>query len=406
MVVFPGITEWRNEWNLFRSQRMGQLFLILLLMVVVYQLLVQRAWVDTGEYLRKAESLFSGWQPQLGDRVLEQSRRTPAFGLLLLATGPLYTLISAVATLCLILSLRNWVRHMSSYRRAPELVTFFFLLHPLTWIYAVVPMPELWCLVLLVAWLRSLSNSRPWAMSWQAAGLLALKPVFVLLIPFNILAVLMLPGFRRRIRPLLVSLVFPILIYLTTWGYNYRAMGVGHYSSMGICNAVEYNLPAYQPNFHYQEEGDSPSEALLDAKGIIQGVLKQRAFQAIGIHLRGVVVGLLDPGRYDAWSFLGASGDMGVMQALNERRWPTGASIGGLIFMVLGAILNGAFLFFVVRGLRPLLGYRQHVFFLLFSLVWLGLVGPVASARYTFLLYPLLSLWFADGWSRTFASKT
>lgn len=406
MVVLPGITDWRNEWNLFRSQRVGQLFLILLLMAVVYQMLVQRAWVDTGEYLRKAESLFSGWQPQLGDRLLEQSRRTPAFGLLLLATGPLYTLISGVATLWLILSLRNWVRQMSSYQRAPEWVTLFFLLHPLTWIYAVVPMPELWCLALLVAWLRSLSNSRPWAMSWKAAGLLALKPVFVLLIPLNILAVLMLPGFRHRTKSSLVSLVFPVLIYLTTWAYNHHSMGVGHYSSIGICNAVEYNLPAYQPNFHYREEGASPSEALTNAKGIIQGVLQKRVVQAIGIHLRGVVVGLLDPGRYDAWSFLGASGDMGVMQALNERRWPTGASLGGLIFMALGAILNVGFLFFIVRGLWPQLGYRQHVFFLLFCLVWLGLVGPVASARYTFLLYPLLSLWFADGWSRTFASKS
>ena len=175
---------------------------------------------------------------------------------------------------------------------------------------------------------------------------------------------------------------------------------------MGVCNAGEYNLPSYQSGFRYEETATRPAEALSHAQQVIRRVVMKNPLSVLGIHFRGLVVGLLDPGRYDAWSFLGASGDMGVMKALNEGRWPTGASLGGLVYMLLGSVLNLAFLFFIIRGLQPQLGYRQHLFFGLFCLLWLGVVGPVASARYTLILYPLLALWFADGWQRTFPSRT
>ena len=116
MVVFSGLEELRQEWQELRSQRTGQLFLLLLSLAVVYQLWAQHSWVDTGEYLRKAESLFTGWKPQAGDRILEESRRTPAFGLIVMALGPLYALISGLATLWFILNQRRWVRKMSSYK--------------------------------------------------------------------------------------------------------------------------------------------------------------------------------------------------------------------------------------------------------------------------------------------------
>ena len=107
MVVLSGLKEWRQEWQLFRSQRCGQLFLLILLATVVYQWWVQRSWIDTGEYVRKAESLFSGWKPQAGDRILEESRRTPAFGLILLACGHIYTLVSGIVTVLLMVNMRR-----------------------------------------------------------------------------------------------------------------------------------------------------------------------------------------------------------------------------------------------------------------------------------------------------------
>ena len=406
MVVFSGLMELRQEWQELRSQRSGQLFLLLLSLAVVYQLWAQRSWVDTGEYLRKAESLFTGWKPQAGDRILEESRRTPAFGLIVMALGPLYALISGLATLLFILNQRRWVRQMSSYKRAAEWATVFFMLHPLTWIYAVVPMPELWCLLLLVAWLQAIVSSRSLSMSLYAAALLALKPVFILLIPLNALAALWLPGFKQVWKSLLVSCLIPVLVFAGGWLMNAQTMGVGHYSSMGVCNAIEYNLPSYESGFHYEEKASSPAEVLSHSQQVIRAVMMKNPLSVLSVHFRGLLVGLFDPGRYDAWSFLGASGDMGVMKALNEGRWPTAASFGGLLYMLLGSVLNLAFLFFVIRGLRPQLGYRQHLFFGLFCLLWLGVVGPVASARYTLILYPLLALWFADGWQRTFPSRT
>ena len=406
MVVFSGLEDLKEEWQLFRSQRLGQLFLILLVLAVAYQLWAQRSWVDTGEYIRMAESLFTGWKPQAGDRILEESRRTPAFGLVLMALGPFYALVSGLATLWFMLNTRQWVRQMSSYKRAAEWTTVFFMLHPLTWIYAVVPMPEVWCLLLLVGWLRAIVSSKSLSMSIHAAALLAFKPVFILLIPFNALATLWLPGFKQVWKSLLISSLLPMLVLISGWLMNAQSMGVGHYSSMGVCNAIEYNLPSYQSGFRYEETATRPAEALSHAQQVIRRVVMKNPLSVLGIHFRGLVVGLLDPGRYDAWSFLGASGDMGVMKALNEGRWPTGASLGGLVYMLLGSVLNLVFLFFIIRGLQPQLGYRQHLFFGLFCLLWLGVVGPVASARYTLILYPLLALWFADGWQRTFPSRT
>ena len=406
MVVLSGLKEWRQEWQLFRSQRCGQLFLLILLATVVYQWWVQRSWIDTGEYVRKAESLFSGWKPQAGDRILEESRRTPAFGLILLACGHFYTLVSGIVTVILMVNMRRWVRQMSSYKQAAEWATVFFMLHPLMWIYAVVPMPELWCLLLLVGWLKAIVSSKSSSMSIHAAALLAVKPVFILLIPLNALATLWLPGFRQVWKSLLVSCLIPMMVFAGSWLMNAQTMGVGHYSSMGVCNALEYNLPSYQSGFRYEETAVRPAEALSHSQQVIRAVMMENPLSVLGVHFRGMVVGLFDPGRYDVWSFLGASGDMGVMKALNQGHWPTGASLGGLVYMALGFILNLAFLVFIVRGLKPHLGYRQHLFFLLFCIFWLGLVGPVASARYTLLLYPLLALWFADGWQRTFPSRT
>ncbi|MFM1897982.1 MAG: hypothetical protein RL577_222 [Bacteroidota bacterium] len=406
MVVFSGLRELGQEWKAFRSQRLGQLFLLLLLSAVVYQIGAQRSWVDTEEYLRKAESLFSGWKPQIGDRVLEPSRRTPAFGLILMAVGPWYAIVSGIATLWFILNMRRWVREMSSYERSAEWATVFFMLHPLTWIYAVVPMPELWCSLLLVGWLRAVVSSKSLSMSIHAAALLAFKPVFVLLIPLNALAALLLPGFHRAWKALVVSILAPVLVYAGAWLMNKQTMGVGHYSSMGVSNALEYNLPAYEPGFDYEEKATAAFEAFSHSQRVIREVVWQNPLSVVGVHLRGIFVGLLDPGRYDLWSFLGASGDMGVMKALNEGSWPSKASLGGLLYMILGTIVNMAFLYFVFQGFWPQLGYRQHLFFLLFCFIWLGLVGPVASARYTLLLYPFMALWFADGWQRTFRSKT
>lgn len=406
MVVFSGIREWRQEWSLFRSQRSGQLFLLLLFFAVVYQSWNQRSFIDTGEYLRKAESLFTGWKTQVGDRILEQSRRTPAFGLIPLVMGPLYAFISGLATVLFVLNMRIWVRQMSSFKQAAEWATMFFILHPLTWIYAVVPMPELWCLLLLVGWLRAVVSSKAFSMSLHVATLLALKPVFILLIPLNAIATLLLPGFQRAGKALIVSVLAPILVYAGGWLMNWQAMGVGHYSSMGVCNALEYNLPAYKPGFHYEETASLASEALVQSQQVIRGVLIDEPLSVLAIHLRGMWVGLLDPGRYDLWSFLGSSGDMGVMKALNEGRWPSGASLGGLLYMILGSILNLAFIFFMAYGFWPHRGYHQHLFFLLFCFVWLGVVGPVASARYTFILYPLMALWFAEGWQRYFHTRS
>ena len=74
------------------------------------------------------------------------------------------------------------------------------------------------------------------------------------------------------------------------------------------------------------------------------------ALPAALIHLRGLGVGLLDPGRYDLWAFWGATGDMGVMKALNQRRWPSGATVAGLIYLCIGLAVNAAFLLVIMQG--------------------------------------------------------
>lgn len=397
--------ELRAEWSLFRSRRMGQAFLLVLLLVVVYQSMVQRAWVDTGEYLRKAQSMFDGWLPVSGDRMLEQSRRTPAFGLWLMLLGPLYTLVSGLACLLFVLNLRIWVRRLSSYQHAADWATLFVMLHPLTWVYAVVPMPELWCMILFLGWLRGISASNGRSLSIHSAVLLALKPVFVLLVPFGLLAVFWLPGFKNGLKSALWVVLGPLLVYSATWLYHAHTMGVGHYSSVGISNALEYNLPAYQDGFRYQEVESDPAQTLAQSQRIIRTTLVQQALPAALVHLRGLGVGLLDPGRYDLWAFWGATGDMGIMKALNQRRWPPGATVAGLIYLCIGLAVNAAFLLVIMQGWLSQKRYRQHVFFALLCLCWLGIVGPVASARYTLILYPLFSLWFAEGWLHRFSSR-
>jgi len=390
--------DWKSEWKAMMASPYGRWYMAVLLMALCYQWIFQREWVDTAEYLRKAQSIWAGWTPRDSDRLLEYSRRSPLFGLLLWALGPLYSLVSALLSLLTLLQLRMWIREQSSYQNAPEYATVFWLFHPLLLVYAVVPMPECICLWLLLAWLRALSSSNEWVLGMTAAALLALKPVFAVLLPLMILAQFMglISSFTVRKAAIMV---LPLAL---VWGFNsfdnYRALGFWHFSSMGLTNALEYNLPAYGSAIELSDAAGNAAETATVWKEQIRQVVWGNPLRVIWIHLRGVVLGLLDPGRYDIWAFFGAQGDAQHMKALIKGNFQALTWNAGLLFMAIGALVQALFLVCITFGLMKNGNFRQHQFWALVVLVFLGLSGPVASARYTLLVYPILALWFSEGW--------
>lgn len=391
---------------------------------------------DSDRYLEAARNLLHHgtlyawpWPPTSPQ---EYSIRPPGYPLLLAAVGivpVLFLLVQNGLALLNVWLVARWLaRHTSGLTaRRWGLFLLLALTAPANVVYANTAMSETLLQTLVVGlWLtltRFVTTGKRRALRAAAlltAAALLVKPVFL---PFAFLFVVgcgvlvvrssirKTPSAHRPTVNLLIA-ALPLLVALGWQARNYAHTGYWHFSAIADINLLRYNTSAVL------RAADGPAAAdafvrrtIIAAEALptfaAQQHYMQRAASAalarhlptyLGLHLRGMVNCLLDPGRFDLTEFvrlpattpglsylMDAGGYFDVGKALARQPWT--------LLVVLGLVLIGnvvrliGFGLFLLNRQLPLAARLVAAGLVLYVI---GLTGPLGAARFLVPVLPLL----------------
>lgn len=407
--------NWFRDFSLaWKGSSAYRWYWILLLLAWVKQLILPAQLVDATEYLNAASNLSWGMWPDscsgACDHWLHLTRRTPGYPTLLLIMGMVVPLVSLVqvAMAGLVPVVTNRILKLYGVSaRAERWVYLLFLVYPFQYFYSGFVMPEVASQFLLALLIVTLLSEK-----WLNAGLLAavlilLKPVFILLIP--VLIIFYRP-FNKRF-----GLWIPVLVFVSLSFLNFNKTGVFHFSSIAVENQYEYNMRAVMNVVNTDKEIRSiqkTSDSILAEMDFARAYsyMKNTARERIlkhwklysWLHIKGTLLSLIDPGRYDLVAYLkleNTGGAMGIkehggIQKIWAQPWYL------LVYMCLMVIIGATkWTFAAMAGFREFKRYGL-LLFVIFTMV--VVTGPVGSARYLFPVMPLILALCAAGIVRFF----
>lgn len=293
-----------------------------------------------------------------------------------------------------------------------KMAIILLILTPAQIIYANLIMSEIWLQLVIILTLNYFIFYRD-NPKWQFIGSLlciagmALKPVYIFW-------VLLFPLFtiynnRKKMRLKLIGFtLLPLLFFVFTLQWNEQRTGMKQYSSISTINLLHYN--AYTLLIH--EKGIHKADSIIDDISLRasqqnaykqQQVFKNNAANALikanlgtyfYLHMRGVVLCVLDPGRFDITQFFHlphtqnlvyeSSKKNNLNALLNSFRNPLGLIlIGLLIFNFIKLIIAIRFVF-----LKDI-GIANKFLMLLFPIYILMLTGPIGSSRFAMPIMPI-----------------
>ncbi len=293
-----------------------------------------------------------------------------------------------------------------------KMAIILFVLAPAQIIYANLIMSEIWlqlvimCLLNYFLFYQSNPKWHLFASLLCIAGV-ALKPVFIFLVLlFPILALY----YNRKVLQLkLIGItLLPLLFVLTTMHWNEHRTGMKQYSSISTINLLHYN--AYLLLIH--EKGLNKADLIIDDISVKanqqrsykeQQTFKNKAANAIimanfgpyiYLHLRGVILCILDPGRFDITQFFNLPQTQNLLYETNKKnnlntlvnnfRNPLGIILIGLLICNFFKLII-AIRFIFIKGIS--IGNK---FLLLFFPVYiLILTGPIGSSRFAMPIIPI-----------------
>lgn len=294
---------------------------------------------------------------------------------------------------------------------------FFCLITPASFIYAGTAMSEivmqtllLWSFYFFCAFLQTKKMTYVWAYNSILCIGLLVKPVFLPFLLVNIL-IHILAFMRYRKKLLLLAVWLPFVSYTGVSYYNFKHTGVFHFSSMGQYNLVYYNLYG----FLSQQSSPQEAKALLDGFLTIpydnfeayytrvnmesKALLQEHFFAYSWYHLKGSILMLFDPGRYDLYTLfeLENSRQTGMLDQIlgggsylkNIKRMLVSQDFWILICLaavLLGNLLKlgGVFLFAKMKKIP----WEIRAFVLLWIAYIVFIAGPVGVSRYMVPLFP------------------
>ena len=293
-----------------------------------------------------------------------------------------------------------------------KMAIILLILTPAQIIYANLIMSEIWLQLVIILTLNYFIFYRD-NPKWQFIGSLlciagmALKPVYIFW-------VLLFPLFtiynnRKKMRLKLIGFtLLPLLFFVFTLQWNEQRTGMKQYSSISTINLLHYN--AYTLLIH--EKGIHKADSIIDDISLRasqqnaykqQQVFKNNAANALikanlgtyfYLHMRGVVLCVLDPGRFDITQFFHlphtqnlvyeSSKKNNLNALLNSFRNPLGLIlIGLLIFNFIKLIIAIRFVF-----LKDI-SIANKFLMLLFPIYILMLTGPIGSSRFAMPIMPI-----------------
>ena len=217
-------------------------------------------------------------------------------------------------------------------------------------------------------------------------------------------------------RKLYFSTLLPGLVLLLVSFANQHQTGVFEYSSISTINLGQYNsklLISEKYGYDSAQSYATRSEFLVPRtqdeylyyKKNLQSLATETIFinlpSYLKIHLLGSVKMILDPGRFELYTFLGITPSaFSLTEMIYAKDWQKlklfmFSNIGVLgVFLIL-FLINVFKAFILIFNLKEL---RKHWFLGLLFLYFLAIAGPVGAARFMLPVSVLYLVFFSVGW--------
>lgn len=401
------IQIWQQYWAY-------RVYVLLILAAFIKQILHETQLVDGHEFFTAAQNIWQvgfpdSCNPQTNcDHWLHETRRTWGYPLVILLglfkTKIIYILqfVLAVCVPVQTLRLLNIMKLQSVFKYW----LYFFILFPLQYFYSALLMPEIWVQYLILIGILYFYQKNFLKVSLVLAALLLLKPVFVVFLP--VLIIYMFFDYSRRKVLLIPAFIFGLVSFV-----NMQKTGVFHYSSISVENSWEYNSRAvlnitmtdaerleFESKRFTQLKGMNFKEKYDFIKSDASHIINQHIALYLGLHAKGCMLALADPGRYDLLAFTEIPQGIGFMNVKGEGgTWQKIQSqpIWLLFYIGIFLIVNIVRLFFGIWAFIKNAKLFLPIFIVIAILI--GVVGPVGSARYLFPVMPLICIFAASGFN-------
>jgi hypothetical protein len=294
-----------------------------------------------------------------------------------------------------------------------NIALIFLLTYPLQMMYIGFKMPELFSELFVMFFLWDVLANKMKYIGITLSILVLLKPIFILF--------LIIPFFARLLKLKTLNWLdfLPFVCVFLVSFYNYSQYRIFSYSSISTTNIYEYNrylvltktTGISNTEKTYTLENKKMESLNSNMKGLksYMDSLNLETFKTniilIGVfHIKGVLTSLVDPGRYDAMVFFNwkkSSGFLKLKSGFNDN----GFAWYQWIYIGLFAVMNGLKLLVLSLGLFSAIKIKKYQLIMATALLYLAVLGPVGSARYILPIYPLLALFFIEGWHKLLHRK-
>ena len=399
----------------------------------LWQLIDPRTLVDSAEYLDAISYWFKletlELDPNIGERWMGVTRRTPAFPFLIYILGIKgVLLVQVIAAWISPVFIYTALRKQLQFKYGTALFWFFWISWPLQFYYAALPMPEIMVQCLLSIWIWTWANRRDGYSHLVVALLILFKPVFVvLLLPqwwaygsdlaskmrrLGLRSALKIADTSQFYKRMLLRLL-PIFIILALVAINNQRWNTPHISSVGTTNFYEYNRAllleqvygkTYTDSVYMSESKWLNTVSNFDPKkGDWMSARSSETLQAHWgtygyLQVKGMIQMFIDPGRYDAMVFLKWPVYSGLL-GIRDSQQPAQRPLYEWVYMVVFALVNAVKIILIATALIYVMVLKKPID-LTTQLAFLAIIlvafatGPVGTARYALPLYPLM-VWVA-----------
>ncbi|PCJ65943.1 MAG: hypothetical protein COA58_07640 [Bacteroidetes bacterium] len=240
-------------------------------------------------------------------------------------------------------------------------------------------------------------KNKIWIISilWTAA--VVVKPV---LLPSVFLAPLLIVWLLVRTKKWRLSLMLPLLIITIASAINYQNIKKAEYSSISTINLAQYNAKLTIAKKYGYDSAQSfvSSDALriprtihdyaaykTNARNLGTQAILDNLFSYLQVHTLGTIKMILDPGRFELYTFFNEpTNSTSLTEMIFSREWTKLVSKmkENILLFILFLVLLLISVLKVIGAAISLKEWKKHLFLISITLYFLILTGPVGAARF------------------------
>ncbi len=385
---------------------------------------------DSIEYQFAAQNFYEHNVLYSGDLMQEvdyrlYSKRTPGYPIFQIYNWNLSWLVILAQSLLLVLCFfagLDVLKSLKSNTLSYKIYSWLMLLSPVLIIHSQLILADLVLMtsvtVLISILITSKLDLRTRCLLLSLLMIIAVlvKPVMMPALAFFVIAFVYVLIRHKRFIP---SLLAPIVVVIGVSLLNKNFSGVSEYSSISTINIAQYNAKltianaygfdsaqAFTSSNIYQIPRDDQQYKMY--KNNLQEAGKSAIIENLGAYLKVHIIGsvkmILDPGRYELYTYSGApTAERSLTELLYARQWNELANamwskpVLSILFVLLLIInilkvIGGLFIFKNIT--------KNHWIIIATCIYFVGITGPIGAARFFIPCLILFSILSAEGWSR------